>query len=1859
MALRHAFRKWKKSKSSDPSNRTKRRGRGFVLSHAIESLEPRQLLTVLVGGDTFEFRNQAGLITRVKLFGNITAEMIGAVPGIRGFEDQNLPGLLTHSNGTTETTGYTPTVFLGNPPQPPVMGIQTTSGVLADVFTFYVADSDITGEITVATTPDLTVPNRPMQPFNGSIGSIKTTTLASIAAPGGTGQAILGTRIPQGNNPPGTPDRSLTPITTLTLSHTYPLLPLGIGSTLSAGLMVGPGQTMGRFLFGGTVLGSVRVQGSINTFYCGWLLTGDAGNAGYGTVTNPQNFRVDGDIRSLIVKGGIGADTVVTGPTGIAQNATGDYASGFDMYVGGSLGVVRTGDSLLGNVRVAHAPDPTVPLLGIQQYEDETRSDGLLQDAGFFSNYPFAQANPALPGVPGGFATTYNFAAFDPFDVGLLGGDAFVQNDTFDTAQYLGSLPTTVGGKNSAISVNGVLEAARVTINGTPVNDFTDYYAVPLMAGQTITVQLTIPASYLGALATQAAAISQFRLPLDVGVFDPDGRLIATDINNVDPSQTQGKPFRITTDRPGIYRFAIAEYLNSEFSTNPSNSSGAFTPYNLTVQGVGDLALGAIVANRAILDDNLSASISGIVSNSANGPSFLAGLGDFGALKAGGAIISNNISDTISVPDGDLRVVEGASIGTGTGPAAFTLYTGVDVQVPRGSVGLVNASGTPTPGTAAAGGAALPAQKLQIGGQLGGPNASAGGTERLGSTYPGGAMFPGAGLSAASPSVTHDGLLMFNYGFGFGGLNPLDFPAATIGGDVQVVSAETDLSAKLYTAGSIGTVRCGAMDVPGEPSYFRVNVNNSPAIRGTIDLIESQGDLGTLADGGPRISTGPRGDVRYIKALGNIFRDPAFGLGSPNSAVYSPGASVTIQDDSGASLTFTPEPQRPDPNNPATILPAGQLAITTYPIEGTGGLGGGGGSVVVDVRVSSSLTVTSTGDSLDDVAEIGRIEFQGIGTPVINSTSITPVLKGGSLGQVKQQPPAVNPGGGATGPGTAADGSLLSTTVIDGGTEFKYALGSVYFVTAQARTVLVPGTQNSTAGAGLFGTLVGQTNSAGSIVFTFSDGTTVTLNTTSGATSIVAGVPAANTPPAVPGPAGLAGLQLATGGEPLFLRINGTAEVDVLNTIVTNNAGVVVDPTNQVPLPSTMGNATEISNNTGGEMVSIAAESIGTLFSSGTLGLAKHHTAAGTLPAQTLIAGNLFAAGERVVDPTASTTPSTLTGTNPFVQDVAIAPYVGDLYPFGYGHQTYGIEIMHGNILTVQAQSLGNFLVDGSIGQVTALGGGEGIAAPIFAFNLSNADTLATHKQFAIQNAMNGGASLAGRGRIGSINIGGGVQWSGSGYVSQGGIYTESRVGPISGSGSDIRGDIISETGIDGITLHNGSIIDANIGNFTDPAMGMELPQPLTIPDVIGPIDAPTLDLGNVAVAGNGGIIGTSFNADHVGSLIVSNGFGIVESHVGMLGDGTVNTIRADGYGLRGNFFDAGANLGHLIASGNGGDSPVTNYSTAVRLSDTYQWDPFTGFAPNQLTDLEVYLNRATPAGGPLVTPSTPSQPGITDTGIIEDTTAIGSRDLGTVQAFIIRDKILNIFAVTSTLHDTLVQRLDFGNSIGTLQTTSVIDGLEITTGRITKVFRPGSDVSRLSMTVAGNVKSIVINGSLLNGSTINASGVNGNISSVKILGDLNGTIEATRRIAKIFIAGNLVGDVGGITGNVLTGAAIGKLTILGRVLSGTFTINGNLTSLIMPGDLGAPGETFIVHGSVGSIKLGGNYNVNTTIEGTLKTLKIGGSVTTGTSISIAGALTTLQVGGDIQAGATITANPLPPIKKRKIGGQVLGTLVG
>lgn len=1547
-------------------------------------------------------------------------------PLANGATGQN-PGGLTFDSGLTDPfTGQSGALLATDTATHQLFYVSPQNRIEANyVWSFYVSQSDENAEIVVS---GETKVGGTDTPFTGSVGMLRvvnaqTGMLNLISAPANTGVVYVGA-LSRHIDPNSTTDNFIPYITAPVPSGVnFGVLP-GTFTNLSPGLIVASGNNLGQFQVGGTVTGDVLVHGAIGTFYAGWLLTGNANGEIQGIISDPRNFEVDGEIRSLLVDASIGTDSDAA-----LQLPT--YLSGFDMHTMGAIGTVQSyAGSIIGAVNADDSPG--FPSLDDDQQELETKA------------------------APTAF----------PWDVGELGGNPpgpgasspVFNNDSFANPQYVTGEYDAPDNLDNAAVVDGVVQ------NDDIVAETVDYYAVPLLAGQTIT--------------TYVAGNG-----VDLGVFDPSGREVYTDYNQIDLSQTQNKPIQFTADVPGLWRFAVGVTGNTTFLDGNGPITGFDIPYQLVIQGVGDTGLGNVVAADNIFDQPVGT------------PGFGTLAGDFGSLVAGDALISES-GDTADVEGGSLRVVQGGTIGND----GFDPF----INVPLGNVGLVD---------------------------------------------------------------TTTGDMIFNY--------PLLGLPPTIGGDYQMVSSAGDLTDKLVAKGSIGTIDAASMTA--DVSYFVVNSANNVNTPGTIDLIDDAGDFGTLNEGGPHIITGPHGNVRYITVGGTTYRDSTFGGGTPEGTLYQFGETANLVDDSGSLVNITPEPllsttvvntaasttgttgttggtgsttpgtttttvTNPDGSmvvttvvvaantsggftTTTTVEQTTQLNITAYGIEGSGGV------VIENVTSTGGVLVNGsagTNGLPDQSAEIAEIDSTGTGTPTVPGT--TPIPPTPALPTQNPSAPLTPSGPGVT---TGGSGNGGNTGSNDGGTG--------------------TGTTGSSGGTG------GDTNTGagggainGGVLNSGSSGGTITLpfpTFTIGGTTTSKVLPLLTVPiPFAP--------QLGTTGNTLDVVLSGTIKLDLMNVVG--------------------GNFTNIVNTTPGEIDEVQADSVGTLESGGSIGVMSSNTPAAVEPIA--VATNVF----------------------PFLQQHNAIVVGGGVTapdapaPISTVGQTVATPDVGGNdIVSISAPTIGNIDVAGAIGSMSGT-----IAGPI----------------------------LVGE-QINTVNIGQGIMASGSGAFSRAGIYAGGAIGSISNTvPADIRGNILSHTGLLSLDLKNGSIINSRIENIVDYTISAEIYGGGEIVDTPSPITHPTLDLGAITVDGNGGIIGTLISFHHTGDITVKGGFGIFKAFMPTVGDGTIESISTDGYGIRNTSFEGGSSVGSIIANGNGSLDSTVNFSSDVRLSEVDAFDPNFNFQPNELTDIHSILGTSA---------TTPVIAGVTDTGAIVDSSFVGNRDLSRVKAYQIR-------ATQPAIAPTVI---NFSNSIGSITTTSGINGMSVITGKL-NTFHPGGDLQNTSVTIAGPIKTFTINGNITDSSSITAQGPNGNIAKLNVYGNMAGSIVANGgKIGNVVIKGSLTGT---IKSNALT-----SLTLSGGLGNGSLDITGSANKITFLGDLGASGSTLTVGGSVQSLIVKGNLLANIRVLGNLKNLTIGKSIISPATIEVDQTLGLLKVGQDVQAGVIVSTTVL---KKKIVSGADMGT---
>jgi hypothetical protein len=1558
------------------------------------------------------------------------------------------------------------------------------------IFQIYVASSDTTGRMAVARVPPLTESDRIMRPFEGDVGGVRHINaqnpgefpwpVSQAGSP--VGVVFVGARTRDLN--PNDPNDDMRPLLTATIPSNLNLglLPVGeLPVDPDTGLrVVNAGATVDgdidRMLIGGAITGDIIVNGSMNQLYAGWLLTGDAlGEVQLAGPTRGQNFRVSGDLRDLYVLDSAGTDS----PIGENPDRP-TYITGFDLSVGGSVGNIRVGDMWVGNLDIQNRPD-----------EDPTRGIDILQTEVEFRS----RDNATRP-------------VWDAFQ---FSGNPIFFNDTFDTPQYLGSINTL--NQADMVRVSGLLQHT----DANTINDWVDYYGVSLLAGQTVQV-----------------VMFSSGLPY-VGVFDPDGRLIATEASDV--GGAAGEVFQFTADRPGTYRFAVSLTGNFGFYNSRQVGTNVITPYEIRITGVGDLALGGMSMGTAMLD-------LGTPGNTR--ASYNVEFGDVGEIRTGTQMMSVDFAfgspstATVRVNSGNLRSLDGNDISFGTAAAppanpddptdagtAASFRSLVQVDVPAGSVGLVRARN------------------------------------------------PG-------------GVLGFNFG-------PDGRPS--IGGDYQLIDAASSLYVQLVADRGIGVIRAGDMaTLP--PSQIIANFDDNGR-DGIIDLIDVTGNLGVLGPGGPSISTNTGGNVRYMRVGGVAFTDVAFGggFGTPIQTLHTPGETVSLKDDSGTTYSLIPHGERRfsaiDPETGVvtdTLIEADALAIRSYPIRGSGG------SVLLDVEASDSFTVMGGAGNPGSTAEIGRI-----------------IITGGSVG---------------------------SGVVLDYSTN-----GPVFPSVAQFQSGFEPVNPG-------FGGNLGEP----------------AYRRTPNPFILTSATPGANDPGGAPGD--------------LDILIDGSIRVDVWDIVGVDTA-----------INATDGKFTSIRNNTpGGELVNIRASSVGEIVSRGSIGISRSAVIPNLSLNPLAYYEDIGAGDETFPGRRGASTGTASPGYSLYyASDMGQFPYIdvrygvwitGDLDEnAGGGTQATALATPAepGNVRSIRAdQGVGNIVVNGSIGELFPNADGtreDGIFAGIQGIVWARGHS---------SDAFYGTPGLSGRpasgnalqdrgGDIWYVDIGEGIASSGSGSAIRSGIYAARRIDHVFGENADIRGNIIAGdefestrnrivlprggglgtvpgTGsifrfvpnlldfpdsIGRIQLKNGSIINANIGVVGEEFTSVEQRLRITLPEDPDPIKEPEFEIGRVTVSGNGGIIGTSFQAADIGLIDVNGGFGIFTSGIELAGEGVLGGIESDGYGFRSVLINAGGSLNFMLAHGDGTSVSTASFSPSVRRTELgyggINADPLTGFASNTLTDIHAYLG--TSAG-------TPEIAGRTDTGIMENIDVRGQRDLRTIRAQQIR----------ALFPELLPSVVNFGNTVANLHVRDQINGLRMVTGRF-GVFRPEGDAFNLDLTVAGQIKDLLIKGDLAENSVIRTSGSAGNMGNIRINGRLDGDILSSGKIKRLFVGEGINGNV--VVAGARKGKALGELILGGDIAEGGLNIQGNVGRIVTGGDFGRTGNNFFVQGKVGSITIGGSLFSNIRVGSTLGKLTVGGSIISGSTIE-ARRIGSVRVGQDVQSGVLFRATRAPRIVT---GGQMLGQI--
>jgi hypothetical protein len=428
------------------------------------------------------------------------------------------------------------------------------------------------------------------------------------------------------------------------------------------------------------------------------------------------------------------------------------------------------------------------------------------------------------------------------------------------------------------------------------------------------------------------------------------------------------------------------------------------------------------------------------------------------------------------------------------------------------------------------------------------------------------------------------------------------------------------------------------------------------------------------------------------------------------------------------------------------------------------------------------------------------------------------------------------------------------------------------------------------------------------------------------------------------------------------------------------------------------------------------------------------------------------------------------------------------------------------------------------------------------------------------------------------MNIGEGILPSGTGQFSHAGVYalaSDADAGAFPGTGrielitnqglgSDIRGDIVSNTGIGQINLNGGSIVNADImviaasagaattdTGGTGGTGGTDLPaSTFTGADFLGSNEfAGNVvirqgkdangnvfgNIGSINITGIGGIIGMLAEANNIGNTTVSGGFGIFNSIYSTLGNGRIGAVSATGFGIRGVTFDGGQSVQSLTSIGQGRAS-VLGFSPTVRFSDVTGSDPYSGMNFNELNDINRVL---------LTSAAVPVIRGNSNRGVIDNTSIRVSRDVAVIDASQLRNVLFNV-----------------PNLIGTVHTRDYVVDASITAGRIDTI-SIGGDTTRMNFNVSGPVGLAAFGKSFRGSSSLIAGGPAGTIGTLIVKGSLYGNISASKGIGTIDVRKH-VGSF-----NIHSGTKIDHFFVGGSMVAGTHvTVDGTLAELIVGGDV-------------------------------------------------------------------------------------------
>jgi hypothetical protein len=500
---------------------------------------------------------------------------------------------------------------------------------------------------------------------------------------------------------------------------------------------------------------------------------------------------------------------------------------------------------------------------------------------------------------------------------------------------------------------------------------------------------------------------------------------------------------------------------------------------------------------------------------------------------------------------------------------------------------------------------------------------------------------------------------------------------------------------------------------------------------------------------------------------------------------------------------------------------------------------------------------------------------------------------------------------------------------------------------------------------------------------------------------------------------------------------------------------------------------------------------------------------------------------------------STIDGVNLMSDRTTNSIADGALGQYPFNRQSFGV-VIEGNAQVIESRTqIGAMTVVGVVERLFAnadsrnvKGLFEGIVAPVYV-----ADQLR------------------------NVDIGEGIQAAGTATVTTGGIYTGGLLGELRGKNADIRGDILSQAGINRISLDGGSFVGASIaagaGVYDDFRHNQEFPVAVEGNGTNRSLDNNLITgerrrfgIAEINISNGGGMIGTRVTGSYLGRVKVTNGFGVFDSDIVMDTNGIIEGIDTDGYGIRGTSVRGGTIVYDLIARGDTDQQlPLSGFGSSVQFSGAGQdFDPYSGLPLTGANDLRAYLG---------VEDDVDTAVGVTDRGVIEDTRISGPRQLQRFQAFRTRSD-----STDRPGQQKFPNRLNLADRIDNFNVVDDINGLGITTGRIGE-FNVGGRVARMSIQSAGPISRMNFRSDVLSSVGIRATGGGASIGSVTVAGSFLGVLETSNRLGELIVGRNIQSS------SIFGLESIGTVRVGRDVLEGSIIrTNGRFDSLFIGRDI-------------------------------------------------------------------------------------------